>query len=134
MIVNLGTPGQPSVPDVRKYLRQFLMDEARDRYSVSEPLVPDQSDHCAIPRAQICEGLQATLAPDGSPLKTYGYSVKDKLQKVLGEDYIVELAMRYQNPSIEKAPLKHCARNALPRLSSSHFSPQYASSFYRLGV
>jgi ferrochelatase len=27
LIVNLGTPDSPSVPDVRKYLREFLMDE-----------------------------------------------------------------------------------------------------------
>ncbi len=26
LIVNLGTPDSPSVPDVRKYLREFLMD------------------------------------------------------------------------------------------------------------
>jgi len=25
LIVNLGTPDSPSVPDVRKYLREFLM-------------------------------------------------------------------------------------------------------------
>jgi ferrochelatase len=26
LLVQLGTPDSPSVPDVRKYLRQFLMD------------------------------------------------------------------------------------------------------------
>jgi len=26
LIINLGTPDSPSVPDVRKYLREFLMD------------------------------------------------------------------------------------------------------------
>ena len=26
LLVNLGTPDSPSVPDVRKYLREFLMD------------------------------------------------------------------------------------------------------------
>ena len=27
LIINLGTPDSPSVTDVRKYLREFLMDE-----------------------------------------------------------------------------------------------------------
>ena len=27
LLVNLGTPDSPSVPDVRKYLREFLMDK-----------------------------------------------------------------------------------------------------------
>ena len=27
LLVNLGTPDSPSVPDVRKYLREFLWDE-----------------------------------------------------------------------------------------------------------
>ena len=26
LLINLGTPDSPSVPDVRKYLREFLMD------------------------------------------------------------------------------------------------------------
>lgn len=39
--------------------------------------------------------------PAGSPLKIYGYSVEEKLQKALGENYVVKLAMRYQSPSIE---------------------------------
>ncbi|MCK5278291.1 MAG: ferrochelatase, partial [Cyclobacteriaceae bacterium] len=27
LLVNLGTPDSPAVPDVRKYLREFLMDK-----------------------------------------------------------------------------------------------------------
>jgi ferrochelatase len=40
---------------------------------------------------------------EGSPLKVFGYSLKDKVQATLGDDYTVELAMRYQKPSIEEA-------------------------------
>ena len=35
LIVNLGTPDSPETPDVRKYLREFLMD---GRDSLSLPL------------------------------------------------------------------------------------------------
>ena len=36
----------------------------------------------------------------------YGESVKEKLQKELGDDFDVELAMRYKNPSLDEV----CAR------------------------
>ena len=36
----------------------------------------------------------------------YGESVKEKLQKELGNDFEVELAMRYKNPSLDEV----CAR------------------------
>ena len=38
----------------------------------------------------------------GSPLIYHGESVTEKLQAQLGDDYGVHLAMRYQNPSMEK--------------------------------
>ena len=36
----------------------------------------------------------------GSPLKVYGKGPEGLLQQALGDDYLVKLAMRYQNPSI----------------------------------
>ena len=43
---------------------------------------------------------QKLWTDEGSPLLTNGRSLETKLQKVLGEEYGVHLAMRYQNPSI----------------------------------
>jgi len=39
----------------------------------------------------------------GSPLKYHGEAVAKGLQDLLGDDYHVELAMRYQNPSVASA-------------------------------
>ena len=43
----------------------------------------------------------------GSPLMHYSILQRDLLQEALGEEYHVELAMRYQNPSIEAALKKN---------------------------
>lgn len=127
LIVNLGTPDSPSVPDVRKYLREFLMDGR----VIDIPL---------INRTFLVNGIIAPFrAPksakvyrelwgvNGSPLKYYGEVVEKELQRVLGVDYVVKLAMRYQNPSIE-AGLSAFQQLGLTELIVIPFFPQYASA------
>lgn len=127
LIVNLGTPDSPSVPDVRKYLREFLMDGR-------------VIDFPYIPRFLLVNGIIAPFrAPKsakiykqlwtevGSPLKHYGYVVERELQQALGDDYVVKLAMRYQSPSID-AGLADFQRMGLTDLVVIPFFPQYASA------
>lgn len=127
LIVNLGTPDSPSVPDVRKYLREFLMDERvidipyLNRWMLINLII---APFRAPKSAKIYKQL---WRPDGSPLKIYGYSVKEKLQRVLGDDFVVELAMRYQSPSIENG-LKELRKQTLSEIVIVPFFPQYASA------
>ncbi|WP_215241681.1 ferrochelatase [Dyadobacter helix] len=127
LIVNLGTPDSPSVPDVRKYLRQFLMDERvidipyLNRWLLINLII---APFRAPKSAKVYRKL---WLPEGSPLKIYGYSVEEKLQKVLGEKYVVKLAMRYQSPSIESA-LKELRKECLTDIVVVSFFPQYASA------
>ncbi len=127
LIVNLGTPDSPSVPDVRKYLREFLMDGR----VIDIPL---------ISRTVLVNGIIAPFrAPKsakiynqlwqetGSPLKYYGHAVERLLQQALGTDYIVRLAMRYQSPSIQ-AGLAEFQQLGLSELIIIPFFPQYASA------
>ena len=101
LIVNLGTPDSPAVPDVRRYLDEFLMD-------------PRVIDINPIARTLLVKGIivpfrapksaksyKAIWTDEGSPLMAYGLRVKKLLQENLGNDYHVDLAMRYQNPSLE---------------------------------
>jgi len=39
--------------------------------------------------------------PQGSPLKVYGLQLEGLLQRALGTDFEVKLAMRYQSPGIK---------------------------------
>ena len=57
----------------------------------------------------------------------YGESVKQKLQKELGDDFEVELAMRYKNPSLDEV----CARmekRGYEKIIILPLFPQYASA------
>src|SRR5262245_64458914 len=101
LLVNLGSPDSPAVGDVRRYLRQFLMDgRVIDApYPVRFFIV-----NCLIlpfrPR-QSAEAYQKIWRADGSPLVAMGKTVRAELQKRV--PWPVALAMRYQNPSIEAA-------------------------------
>ena len=102
--MNLGTPDSPSVRDVRKYLREFLNDpRVIDIPALSRLLlvnliiVPFRSPKSAKLYSEIWR-------KDGtSPLLYFSLKQQEALQQQLGSDYTVELAMRYQSPSLEAA-------------------------------
>ncbi|WP_421825874.1 ferrochelatase [Larkinella sp.] len=127
LIVNLGTPDSPSVPDVRKYLREFLMDgRVIDIPVVSRTfLVNGIIAPFRAPKSAKVYGEVWTA--NGSPLKYYGEVVERELQKALGDDYVVKLAMRYQNPSID-AGLSAFQQLGLTEIIVIPFFPQYASA------
>ncbi|MFT6828288.1 MAG: ferrochelatase [Roseivirga sp.] len=127
LLINLGTPDSPATKDVRKYLRQFLMDGR-------------VIDIPAIPRYLLVNGIIAPFrAPKsakeyrklwverGSPLKFYGHDVCDALQQSIGDDYKVVLGMRYQSPSIESA-LNELKEANVSRMIVISLFPQYASA------
>jgi ferrochelatase len=127
LLVNLGTPDSPSVPDVRKYLREFLMD-ARVvdvpfllRFVLVNGIIaPFRSPKSAKIYKQL-------WTDKGSPLKFYGEELTNLVQQQLGEEYLVVLAMRYQNPSIE-AGLKALKDKGLQEIIVLPLFPQYASA------
>lgn len=101
LLVNLGTPDSPSVPDVRKYLKEFLLDERvidipapQRNLLVRGIIAPFRAPKSAKLYEQIWN-------ENGSPLLSFSKLLKTKLQNKLGENYLVELAMRYQSPSIK---------------------------------
>lgn len=101
LLVNLGSPESTSVPDVRRYLDEFLGDErVIDRppqpfrsILVHRIIVPRRSPNSAHAYEQI-------WTKDGSPLIATSRSVQAKLAAALGADTRVYLAMRYGQPSI----------------------------------
>jgi protoporphyrin/coproporphyrin ferrochelatase len=134
LLVNLGTPDSPSVKEVRKYLFEFLNDPrvidipAVARFMlVNLIIVPFR----APKSARIYEELWVHNGlPDGrrgSPILYYGKSVQEKLQKTLGNDYDVYLAMRYKNPSIDGA-LAEIYKKNYEKLLVIPLFPQYASA------
>ena len=103
LIANLGSPDSTSIPDVRRYLREFLGD-------------PRVLDIPAPLRWLLLEGVILTTRPrktahaysriwtaGGSPLLVTSESVRRKLAEALGPGVPVHAAMRYGSPSIASA-------------------------------
>lgn len=127
LLLNLGTPDSPSVSDVRKYLREFLM----DKYVIDLPYLTRWllvNVIIATFRAPKSAKIYQQLWTDrGSPLLFHGKDVQKKLQARLGNEYVVEFAMRYQNPSLQNA-IKKMKMDGIKEIIAIPMYPQYASS------
>ena len=105
LLINLGTPDSSKHSKVAKYLTQFLND--RRVIDINPILRFILVNLIIVPFRSFKSSklYQAIWTKEGSPLLINSILLKEKLQNKLGEKYIVELAMRYQNPSI-KSTLK----------------------------
>ena len=127
LLMNVGTPDSPSVGDVRKYLSQFLNDPrvidipwlAR-KILVNAIIVPFRAPKSAKIYKQM-------WTDEGSPLLIHSENFKKGLQANLGDKYQVEIAMRYQSPSVEEG-LEELRKNGLKKIIVVPMYPQYASS------
>ena len=127
LLVNLGTPDSPSVSDVRKYLREFLSDpRVIDTSPVARWLLVNFIiAPIRAPRsAKLYEKIWTEF---GSPLLLYSTRQEYMLAEKLGNDYQVELAMRYQSPSIESA-LEKFKKPVFKKIKVVPLFPQYASA------
>ena len=127
LLVNLGTPDSPKVPDVRKYLREFLMDKRvidipfTSRWLlINLVIAPFRAPKSAKVYHELWEER-------GSPLLFYGEDVQKMLTEELGDNYKVVLAMRYQNPSIA-AGLEELKKSLVDEIIVLPLFPQYASA------
>ncbi len=127
LLVNLGTPDSPEVGDVRKYLDEFLMDErVIDINAFSRTLlvkgviVPFRSPKTSKLYKEIWD-------ENGSPLLYYSKMQAAMVAEQLGDDYHVELAMRYQSPSISAA-LERMKAGLVESICVIPLFPQYASA------
>ena len=127
LLVNLGTPDTPQTPDVRKYLDEFLMD---GRVIDINPLL----------RSLLVKGIivpfrgpksakmyQKIWREEGSPLMVYSLRTVELLKERLDNEYHIELAMRYQNPSIATA-LNNLKAAKISSIKVIALFPQYASA------
>jgi ferrochelatase len=128
LLVNLGTPDSPSTADVRKYLNEFLMDGRV--IDINPVLRSVLVQGIIVPfRAPKSAKLYREIWSDetGSPLLHYSKLQYQALKDRLGDEYQVELAMRYQSPSIESA-LERLKANLVSDIKVIPMFPQYASA------
>lgn len=127
LLVNLGTPDAPTTSALRRYLKEFLMDGR----VIDIPVVPRtllvKGIIAPFRAPKVVKEYKKLWTDNGSPLLVYGKSVCLKLQEKLGNDYLVALGMRYQNPSIHSA-LNTLKTAKVTELIVVSMFPQYASA------
>lgn len=126
LLVNLGTPDEPRRGAVYRYLRQFLSDpRVIDVPFVRHVIMP----LLVVPlrAGESAKAYRKLWTEAGSPLKVYGEALARGVQERLGDDFVVELAMRYQHPSIEGA-IDRLLAARIRHLVVLPLFPQYAAS------
>lgn len=126
LIANLGSPDQPDVPAVRRYLNQFLM----DRYVIQLPWLLRRMIVSLFvlpkrPKASAA-AYRSVWTEHGSPLIVLSEKLQRALQAQL--EMPVALAMRYGNPSIEAALLELSHNPAITEILYIPLYPHFADS------
>jgi ferrochelatase len=127
LLAQLGTPDSPSVPDVRKYLREFLMDGRVIDIPVASRTLLVNGIIAPFRAPKSAKVYKEVWTERGSPLKFYSEDVVQLLQERLGDEYFVVLGMRYQNPSLDVA-LEGLRTMGLESIVVIPMFPQYASA------
>jgi len=130
LLVNLGTPDEPSAAALRRYLAEFLSDP---RVVEIPRLVWWPILHGIILRtrpAKSAAKYASVWMPDGSPLAVWTQrqtlAVAEQLQ-ARGHDVLVRYAMRYGNPGLP-AVLDALRADGATRVLVLPLYPQYAAA------
>ncbi|AFX98239.1 ferrochelatase [Candidatus Endolissoclinum faulkneri L2] len=132
LLVNLGTPDSTDIPDVRRYLAQFLSDR---RVIEFNPILWKLILHCFILRTRPQKTSKAYRAiwmkeSKESPLRHYTREEAVKLKQRLDPTettLIVDWAMRYGRPSIGDR-MRALQKEGCDRMLIVPLYPQYAAS------
>jgi len=130
LLLQLGTPDSPKTSDVRRYLSEFLNDPRvidipwlPRKLLVNGIIVPFRAPKSAKIYRELFD-----LAGGVSPLMTHTEKVKELLQeRFKNDDLTVEIAMRYQNPSMDSVMSRMKTANYDEIIILPLF-PQYASA------
>lgn len=130
LLIQLGTPDSPKTSDVRRYLTEFLNDPrvidipwlAR-KILVNGIIVPFRAPKSAKIYKELWEHANGI-----SPLLSYTKSVQEKIQAAFdSENVTIEMAMRYQNPSMDSV-LERMRLANYDKIIILPLFPQYASA------
>jgi ferrochelatase len=127
LLINLGTPESPRPADVRTYLREFLSDpRVFDMPAWKRWLILNLFILPTRPKAS-GEAYEKIWTDRGSPLLFHSQDLTAKVQERLGDDVVVDLAMRYGKPSIREALMRFHDRG-ISRIVVFPLYPQYSSA------
>ncbi|NDC42557.1 MAG: ferrochelatase [Chitinophagia bacterium] len=131
--MNLGSPDTTAVPDVRRYLNEFLMDERviDQPYLLRALLVKGIIVPFRAPKS--AEAYSSIWTKDGSPLVDITAKLAAALQQQTGVPVLT--AMRYGNPNIGSAFNRIAAEYpSVTEVCLLPLYPHYAMSSYETAV
>lgn len=133
ILMNLGSPDSTAVPDVKRYLNEFLMDKRVIGYPYLFRLMLIKG--IIVPRRapKSAEAYKSIWWEEGSPLIALTKQLQNAVQHDL--QMPVEISMRYGNPSQEDAYDKLLKQNPnLKEVILLPLYPHYAMSSYETAV
>jgi ferrochelatase len=127
LLINLGSPDEPTPKAVGRYLNQFLMDPMV--IDIPTPLRWLLVKGIIVPfrKGKSAHAYQQVWKKEGSPLVLNSRDLLEKVRKDLGSEYHVAMGMRYGNPSIE-AGLTELKYAGVSSILAIPLYPQYAAS------
>lgn len=127
LIINLGTPAEPTAPAIRRYLRQFLSD--RRVVELWRPLWLMILYAFILPfrPGRLVHAYRKVWGAQGSPLMSISLQQERALREALGPDVEVALAMTYGEPSVE-AGLTRLESAGVRRVLVLPLYPQYSGT------
>lgn len=133
ILLNLGSPDSYSVADVRRYLREFLMDERVIDIPLVFRIVLVKGIIVPFRAPKSAKAYQSIWSAQGSPLKVISMEFKEELQKHLSIP--VSVAMRYGNPTPEDAFKELTTKiKDLDEILLAPMYPHYAMSSYETAI
>ncbi|MGE3757882.1 MAG: ferrochelatase [Pseudobdellovibrionaceae bacterium] len=129
LLVNVGTPDEPTAKSVGRYLREFLMDPfvidipfLLRFFLVNFLIVPFRS-------AKSATAYKIIWNHRGSPLRYFMQDLTERVQREF-PDLHIAFAMRYGAPSLE-TEIKNMKEKGVEHLHLAPLYPQYAESSYQ---
>ncbi len=131
LLINLGSPEAPEVPQVRAYLKEFLSDKRVIEISdwIWKPIL-----YAFILRkrpAVTALKYQSIWTEEGAPLLVYTRHLAESLQKMLDpkvEKIRVDWAMRYGFPSIDATIKRLHQKEGVEKILLVPLYPQYSAT------
>ena len=127
LLINLGTPDAPEAAAVRRYLAEFLSDP---RVIEIPRIAWKPILHGIILRTRPKKSAHAyaqVWTNEGSPLASITRRQTKALQQRLGDEVVVEFAMRYGNPGIA-ATVQRMVNAGCDRVVAAPLYPQYCAA------
>jgi len=127
LLVNLGTPDQPTYSAVHRYLSQFLMDARVIDIPYLARLLLVKGIIAPFRSGKSAQAYKKLWTESGSPIKFHGFALEKKVQHLYDHNTLVKIGMRYQNPSISSA-LDELIAFGAKEITIFPLFPQYASA------